>query len=209
MSARTTRSDARRRMVLWTVLGGVFTAALIITVILTISTEDPASEFGSPTVTGEPLPPYGEATDRAIGMPIPAVAGEDFEGDAVLLADDGRPKIVIFLAHWCPHCQAEVPVLQDLVDEGLLPDGIDLIGIATSTSQTRENFPPSRWLERDGWSSPVIVDDGEFSVARAFGLSAFPFWVFVAEDGTVSGRLTGELPGDVVVDIANDLVGGS
>ena len=49
------------------------------------------------------------------------------------------------------------------------------------------------WLAREGWTAPVITDpDG--SVASAYGLTAFPFFVFVNADGTVAARATGELP---------------
>ena len=38
---------------------------------------------------------------------------EDFEGDAVAITNDGRPKIILLFAHWCPHCQNEVPVVTE------------------------------------------------------------------------------------------------
>lgn len=201
-------TEPRRRALLW-IVGGIAAVTLIVTVVLSATGGDAGPQFGDPVVAGAPLPPLQDAGDAALGSTIPEVTGADFDGNPVAITLDGRPKILIFLAHWCSHCQAEVPVLQSLVDEGRLPDGIDLIGVATSTAETRPNFPPSAWLDREGWSSPTIVDDADYSVARAYGLSAFPFWVFVDADGTVLGRVTGEIPGDAVVDIANGILEGS
>ena len=31
-----------------------------------------------------------------------------FDGTPVEIAPDGKAKLVVFLAHWCPHCRAEV-----------------------------------------------------------------------------------------------------
>ncbi len=197
---------AAKKFPLVPVLIGVGVVALITTVILTMSGGGTEGEFGTPAVTGSGLPPAGAGTDLAIGMPIPEVAGADFDGTAVSIARDGRPKILIFLAHWCSHCQAEVPVVVDWVEAGNLPDGLDLIGIATSTASTRPNFPPSEWLDREGWGLPTLVDDADYSVANNFGLDAFPFWVFVAPDGTVVGRTSGELPPETISEIAVTLL---
>jgi hypothetical protein len=49
------------------------------------------------------------------------------------------------------------------------------------------------WLENEGWTAPVIVDDEDGSVSNAFGLSGFPFWVAVDGGGSVVFRQTGPL----------------
>lgn len=191
------------------VLGGVAVILLITVVILTFDGGggDIPEQFGEPTISGSVLPRFNEdpTNDPAIGLAIPQVQGADFEGGPVSITDDGRPKIIIFLAHWCGHCQAEVPVVQDWVDAGLKPEGVDLYSVATSTAETRPNFPPSEWLEEEGWTAPVLVDDTAYSVGDAFGLNAFPYFVFVRADGTVAGRLTGELPAEALTQIAEGL----
>lgn len=193
------------------VLGGVAVIVLITVVLLTFESGggDTPNQFGDPTITGSALPRFNEepANDPAIGLPIPGIQGADFEGDPVSITDDGRPKIIVFLAHWCSHCQAEVPVVQDWIDSGGKPAGVDVYSVATSTAETRTNYPPSEWLEREGWTSPVIVDDTAFSVGDVFGLNAFPYFVFVRADGTVAGRLTGELPAEAITQIAEGLAG--
>jgi cytochrome c biogenesis protein CcmG/thiol:disulfide interchange protein DsbE len=143
---------------------------------------------GAPVIAGTSLPPFGDPTsDPAIGLTIPTVTASG--GDIEL---DGTAKLLMFITHWCPHCQAEVPLVQSWVDAGGLPPDVELISVSTAIDPNRPNYPPDAWLEREGWTAPVIVDETG-SVSDAYGLSAYPYWVFVNADGTVAGRLTGEL----------------
>src|SRR5262245_58095868 len=62
------------------------------------------------TVTGAPLPAFQDTTnDAAVGKVAPTLQGTNFAGQPVTIGKDGKPKAVVFVAHWCPHCQAEVP----------------------------------------------------------------------------------------------------
>jgi thiol-disulfide isomerase/thioredoxin len=153
------------------------------------------AETGRVTVTGTALAqfPSDGATDPAVGKPAPELRGTGFDGQAVAITGDKRPKVVIFLAHWCPHCQREVPLIVDWLKTGK-PAGVDLYSVATSTSQQQPNYPPSAWLAREGWTVPVLADDADGTAANAYGLSGFPFMVFVDADGKVVKRTAGELP---------------
>jgi thiol-disulfide isomerase/thioredoxin len=148
---------------------------------------------GAPTITGTSLPKFTKTTgDPAVGMAIPTVEGTNFAGQPGSISDDGKPKVVLFLAHWCVHCQAEVPLIQAWLNEGNAPDGVELISVATGIDKSLPNYPPDEWLAREGWTVPVIVDPTG-SAATAYGLSSYPFFVFVNADGTVKGRTAGEL----------------
>lgn len=194
----TTRDKAQKKFPVAAVIFALVAVALIAVVVLTFASDE-SGEFGSPTVTGQPLLLLPDGVqDPAIGTPAPEVTGADFDGTPVEITNDGNAKIIIFVAHWCPHCQNEVPVVQAWLDGGPLPEGIDFYSVATSSSATRPNFPPSAWLKREGWTAPVIVDDEINTVGSSFGLTAFPFWVFVAPDGTVAARVTGEVTPDVL-----------
>ncbi|MCH7585366.1 MAG: TlpA family protein disulfide reductase [Acidobacteria bacterium] len=183
---------------------GVVTVVLVTLVVLTFDSGDTSSETGSPAITGETLPMLpGGGSDPAVGMLAPEVSGTDFDGSPVPMTNDGRAKVILFVAHWCPHCQREVPIIQDWLDSTTLPENVDFYTISTSVSSTRENYPPSAWLEREGWTAPVILDDATSSVSNAFGLTAFPYWVFTSADGTVMARVTGGVaPSDLDVAVA-------
>jgi thiol-disulfide isomerase/thioredoxin len=188
-------------------IGGiVVVAAAVIAILLsqrsgtpgsTSSTLPPASAAsGASAAIGARLPDFvATANDPAIGKPIPEVTGTDFAGKAISIKADGRPKLLLFVAHWCPHCQREVPVVQAWLNAGRLPAGVDLISIATSIDPNRPNYPPDTWLQREGWTPPVLVDSDN-SVLTRYGLTGFPFWVVVDAKGAVVERLTGELTTD-------------
>ncbi len=148
---------------------------------------------GDPEITGDALPGYvPSGPDSALGRPAPQVRGSDFDGRGVAIVDDGRMKVLVFLAHWCSHCQDEVPEVQAWVNSGGKPEGVDLYGVATAIDEGRSNYPPDAWLEREGWTPPVLVDTND-SVLRAFGLTSFPTWVFINADGTVALRIGGAI----------------
>lgn len=130
--------------------------------------------------------------DPAVGQTMPTVSGASFDGTPRALQPDGRPKVLLFLAHWCPHCQREVPVVQSWIAANGMPATVELMSIVTAIDPNRPNYPPEAWLAGEGWQVPVIVD-GDNRIADQFGLSAFPYWVAVNADGSVASRLTGEL----------------
>jgi thiol-disulfide isomerase/thioredoxin len=200
------RAKGRSRWLLPVVGGGVVLVAAVVAIVLSQGGPTGGSSVrpsgspavsvapgAGPVVTGASLTAFDAATaDTAIGQPIPEVEGASFDGTPVSIAADGRPKVLLFLAHWCSHCQAEVPLIQGWLDGGGGPDDVDIISIATSNDPGLPNYPPEAWLAREGWTVPVIEDSSQ-AVANAYGLSAFPFWVFVDGDGLVQARLTGEL----------------
>lgn len=147
------------------------------------------------TVTGDPLPPFDDAAggDPAKGAAAPEVRGARFDGTPLRITADGRPKVLVFLAHWCPHCQREVPMLAAWLARNGLPRDVDVYGIATGSSPDRPNWPPSAWLERERFDVPTLADDDAGTVGRAFGLSGFPYFVAVGRDNRVVARVSGEI----------------
>ncbi len=188
----TTAQKAQKKFPLVPVIFGVVAVALITVVVMTFDDGGGTGEVGSPVVNGHALdllPSTG--ADPALGAAIPEVVGADFDGNPVSIANDGKAKVIVFLAHWCPHCQQEVPIIQGWLDGDPLPADVEFYSVATSINNARDNYPPSSWLDREGWTAPIIVDDASSSISAAYGLTAFPFWVFIAADGTVAARLSG------------------
>jgi thiol-disulfide isomerase/thioredoxin len=146
---------------------------------------------GEPDVEGEPLPILQEGDDPAAGADAPVVSGAGFDGTPETIGD-GDAEMIVFMASWCPACQAELPELVEWLDEGGLPDGVDLTVVSTGLDPTRPPWPPSGWLERGGYTGPILVDDAEGSVAQAYGMSGTPFWT-VVQDGQVVFRSAGQL----------------
>jgi hypothetical protein len=198
---------------LWIVVGAVAVIAFAAIIAVAISgSGDETVEGGSPSpsggtvipagsldygdveVSGAPLVdfPRGEA-DPAIGETIPTIDGVAFDDSALSIAPGGKAKIIMGLSHSCPHCQAEVPRIQEWLDENGMPTDVDLVAIATGTSSSRANYPPDEWLRGEGWSVPTLVDDQQGTAGQALGLTGYPFFVVVDSSGQVVVRLTGEV----------------
>ena len=162
-------------------------------------------EMGPVEVQGSSLPELPDSSgenDPAVGMAAPVVIGEDFDGNTVRIdaAEDGL-TLAVFLAHWCPHCNREVPRINELRDAGAFPEDLNIIGVSTGISPERPNWPPSEWFEDMDWTYPVIADGVDmerqtFIAADAYGLSSFPFMTLIDADGNVLARWSGEMEKD-------------
>ena len=185
----------QKRQIPWVgIVFGIVAAALIGAIAFTGGDGSAGdAEAADVTIDGE-LPRFqSTGGDTAIGMAAPTVTGENFDGDTVSISNDGTPKAIAFLAHWCPHCQAEVPRVQEWIDSGGGIAGVEIYSVATSENELGVNHPASTWLEEEGWTAPVISDDETGSTHLAFGGGGFPYWVFVSADGTVAARTAGQL----------------
>ena len=177
------------------IAGGVVVLLLIAAVLF--ANEEVGAEYGTPVIEGQGLPlmpPQSPVDETANGFIAPTVIGQDFDSNTVEIDNtDGKAKGIVFLAHWCGHCQAEVPRVQAWLDATGGVPGVDLYSVATAMNSGQGNFPPSDWLARENWSLPVIRDDQDNSVLAAYGSGGFPYWVFTNADGTVALRTAGEL----------------
>ena len=152
-------------------------------------------------VSGASLPVLETAdisADPAVGTPAPVRTGVDYEGNAVRIdaVADG-PTMVVILAHWCPYCNAEIPILNNLRDQGLIPEGVNVVAISSAVNPDRANFPPDTWLTDMDWTWPVLadgidVDRQVFIGSDAFGVSGVPFTTLIDSDGNVAARWAGE-----------------
>jgi thiol-disulfide isomerase/thioredoxin len=210
MATRTTARPARRRPTpappprrawVWFALAGVIALAAVLAVVLSDGSDESPSAAGieetrPAAVSGAALPVVGSDSDPAIGQTIPMVEGASFDGTPVTISRDDGPTVLVFAAHWCPHCQREIPLLREHLAASPLPEGVSLVTVSTSTSADRPNYPPSAWLEDEGWTGTVLADSAQSAAAAAFGVDAFPYFVAVDGDGTVVARTSGEISTD-------------
>ena len=179
----------------------IFVLGLAIAIGVTLSSEPVAAGLpeGETTVTGDLLPEFsGENDDNiALGLAAPIFSAPNENSEIVTLEKNGNAKALLFLAHWCGYCQKEVPIVQRVINTIGVPDGVEVIAIATSIDRGRENYPPQKWLDEEGWSETQLYDlDKE--IGSAYGLNAFPYWVFLDKDLNVIARRTGNLPEETV-----------
>ena len=160
-----------------------------------ITNGGPATVTGSLAVAGSALPQFPESgADKAVGLTFPDLTGVKVTDSSPLaITNDGRPKVIIYLAHWCPHCQKEVPLLTGWIADNGMPQGVDLNAVSTGVAKDRGNYPPADWLIKEQFPVPTLADDAKNTAFGAAGLTSFPSFVAVGADGTVKVRAAGEL----------------
>jgi hypothetical protein len=151
-------------------------------------------------ITGDALAPVGTDPDPVVGTAAPVIRGADFDGNVVTVGGaSGTPTAILLISHWCGYCQDEVPAVQQWIEANGEPDGIDLVSIITFNDENRPNYPPDTWLQEEGWTVPVILDDARSSAMNSLGGTAVPYWVLLDADGIVIDRFTGTATVDEVL----------
>jgi thiol-disulfide isomerase/thioredoxin len=145
-----------------------------------------ASPPGTVTVEGTARTTLLEA-----GLPVPhfsapSLDGGRFDWNTYL----GGPVVLTVWAPWCPHCQAELPVLTQVASE--FP-GVHLVSVVSAIGD-RPGPSPRGFMTDHGLSFPTAVDDRAKTLLTALGIDAFPSTYFVGADGTVMGAVQGETP---------------
>ncbi len=202
--SRTSRTPRRRTVTAtqrsrtpWIIAGGVAVVLLAGVAAFALAQpnasapSEPARQPVAVQGTALPLLP-SSGGDPAVGQQIPKVTGVDLSGKPITIGPGGQPQVIVILAHWCPHCQAEVPRIVQWLQSGGLPQGVRMVTLATSIDPARPNYPPSAWLKRESWTPPVMVDDANSRALSALGMEAFPGFVLVNSQGKVVLRETGE-----------------
>ena len=147
-------------------------------------------------VAGDPLPALDATVeiDPAVGMPMPVIDGATFDGNALTIGGptDG-PTMYAFLAHWCPHCNDEIPELIELRNRGGIPEGMNVVAISTAVDNTAPNYPPSEWIVEKDWPTewPVMADSVEATSFVYNGGGGFPYLMIADVEGNVLDRASG------------------
>jgi cytochrome c biogenesis protein CcmG/thiol:disulfide interchange protein DsbE len=152
-------------------------------------------ETQSVDIDGDSLDPLDiPENDTTIGLTPPTLRGSSFDGTSVVVepGESGRPIMVVFLAHWCPHCNAEIPILIEWKNSGGVPSNLDVIGVSTAVFDDRDNYPPSRWISDTKFPWPVMADNENSDAAISYGVAGFPSFVLIDEAGAVMYRADGQ-----------------
>lgn len=140
------------------------------------------------------LPPFdpNQPNDAALGMQLGTVAGTEYYTATPATIDpaDETHRVWLVWAHWCPHCQDELPEVSAWYEENAenYPN-VELVTVTTAIDPSRGN-PLGPYLDESQFPFPVIVDE-ELTIASQLGSSAFPFWMVTDGSGTVLVRIPG------------------
>ncbi|HEY8452120.1 MAG: redoxin family protein [Micromonosporaceae bacterium] len=127
-----------------------------------------------------------------VGSRVPAFQTVTINGEALTDANlrQGRQAVLAFLAAGCPACPASVPHLLSYVDESRL--GVsDTIVVVNGGREDRE---VSEIIEALESVATIAVEPADGPTARAFGVTHFPTFVFIGEDGLVEQSQLGSGP---------------
>jgi hypothetical protein len=199
MPRRTAQPQAGPSRMPMVMIGAVIGVVAIAAIVAIMLSSTPSTGLSEPArqpvgITGSALPAFADpASDPAVGQPIPQISGTGLDGQPMTIGPGDGPMAIVLLAHWCHVCQAEVPVLVDYLAANDLPDGVELVALATSIDPARPNYPPSAWLETERWEVATLVDDASSRGLSALGMSSFPSFVFVDESGRVVQRAAGAI----------------
>jgi cytochrome c biogenesis protein CcmG/thiol:disulfide interchange protein DsbE len=105
----------------------------------------------------------------------------------------GRPLVINFFASWCVPCLAELPRFEQAYQQH--KDQVQFLGLNLQDSQRSA----ARVVAETGLNYPIGVDP-QGRLFQALGGFGMPTTLFVAADGTVLERHTGELSAEQLVD---------
>ena len=147
-------------------------------------------EQGKVTILGDPIP-----IDPEIGYLAPSFIAQLNTGSEPVTIDptDGTVRLIGFFAHWCPHCQREVPRVSKWLEENGVPPEIEILAVSTAVREGTPNYPPSEWFTKERWPTDIFVDNQDNDLAAAYGLAGFPYWVLIDATGRIVHRSSGEL----------------
>jgi thiol-disulfide isomerase/thioredoxin len=208
-------AERRQLPIFWMVIGALVLVGIVVLVLT--APDDAAKEreaaaadapvYADVEVSGDELPTWnGTGEDDGIGETVPTISGTNLDGDRTTIpSGDGTARAYVVMAHWCPHCQAEIPRIVEWSAENDLPAGVEIVGVSTSVDDGNPNFPPATWLAREDWQFETLADDELGTAAQALGVEGFPYMVFVDGDGKVVQRFSGEMPMDEFADAIDEI----
>lgn len=145
---------------------------------------------------------------QRVGDVAPEFTLVDNSGEVLRLSDyRGKPVLLNFWATWCPPCQEELPLLQEVAGE--TPELTVLLVNAGEGLERAVTY-----LEANGLTLPTAVDatdsqreqlegvspEGTLEVARRYRVRGMPTTFFIDADGGIEDVFVGQLAPQTVSD---------
>ena len=136
------------------------------------------------SVNGETLPP-----PIAPGVAAPAFTAADLSGTTHTLESyRGSPVLLQFWATWCPHCRADMPMMQQVYDR-YGKQGLHVLTVSIDSDRSAlEQF-----VKRERLPYPVIDAVTQTGLAEQYEADGVPAYVLIDGEGKIVQIWRGEL----------------
>lgn len=126
---------------------------------------------------------------------------------------DYKGKVVFlnFWATWCPPCKMEMPDIQKIYEkyekQGEKSEVVVLSVAAPNTQDEKDIDGIKSFLEENGYTYPVLMDDGGYTFG-AYRISSLPTTFMIDKEGNVFGYVQGGLTQEAMESIIEQTITG-
>jgi thiol-disulfide isomerase/thioredoxin len=167
-SANKKASSGENRIVMLVLAGFTAVVILAIAAFAVLSTAG-GPDAGSFTPNDQGLIPVGEKA--------PSFTAETVNGGSVSVGAGGAPAtMLVFFASWCPHCNNEAPIINEIEDHY---DDLQLVMVGIDSTQGDTPEKVREFVERYHIESPTVYDP---ALGPEYRVSGYPT-VYVLEGG--------------------------
>ncbi|MCY4436568.1 MAG: TlpA disulfide reductase family protein [Chloroflexi bacterium] len=163
-----------------------------------------------------PTEDMGESQQRSIlevGSTAPGFSLQDTEGETISLESlEGKPVLIAFFAPWCPHCQDEVPRLNQI--HAQYGDRVHIVSI--SATPYGKDYPADRssitlddltWFQEEFSITYPLLFDPDVGVGTAYKIGSFPTTYFLDAQHRVVEVFEGGRPVAEFQSVLNGILG--
>lgn len=152
----------------------------------------------------------------SVGSPAPDFDLATLDGQRIRLSGlRGHPVVLEFFAIWCPHCQNEAPVLNQ-IDSAFASRGVRTLAILANpygrhydTSGGTDRRPADRadltWYETTFKVQYPTLIDPSFATVNRYGASSYPTIYVIDGQGVIRFVQAGEVPYQTLANILTGL----
>ena len=155
-----------------------------------------------------------EESNKAESNKTPAIDFElkDQYGKTHKLSDyKGKVVFLNFWATWCPPCKMEMPDIQKIYEkyekQGEKSEVVVLSVVAPNTQDEKDIDGIEAFLEENGYTYPVLMDDGGYTFG-AYRISSLPTTFMIDKEGNVFGYVQGGLTQEAMESIIEQTITG-